>query len=39
MRATADPLVRQFVNGEADGPVRFHYPAAAVAEDFGLKTR
>jgi phospholipid/cholesterol/gamma-HCH transport system ATP-binding protein len=38
MRATADPLVRQFVRGEADGPVRFHYAATPVAEDFGLIT-
>jgi phospholipid/cholesterol/gamma-HCH transport system ATP-binding protein len=36
MRATSDPLVRQFVRGEADGPVRFHYAATPVAEDFGL---
>ena len=39
MRATSDPLVRQFVRGEADGPVRFHYAATPVAEDFGLVTR
>jgi phospholipid/cholesterol/gamma-HCH transport system ATP-binding protein len=39
MRATADPLVRQFVQGEPDGPVRFHYPAAPVAEDLGLAGR
>ncbi|MDN3921111.1 ABC transporter ATP-binding protein [Roseateles violae] len=31
-----DPLVRQFVNAQADGPVRFHQPAAPVAGDFGL---
>ncbi|WP_119156800.1 ABC transporter ATP-binding protein [Caldimonas tepidiphila] len=34
MRATDDPLVRQFVDAQADGPVRFHYPAADVANDF-----
>ncbi|UZG45064.1 ABC transporter ATP-binding protein [Caldimonas thermodepolymerans] len=34
MRASTDPLVRQFVDAQADGPVRFHYPAAPVAEDF-----
>jgi phospholipid/cholesterol/gamma-HCH transport system ATP-binding protein len=34
MRASSDPLVRQFVDAEPDGPVRFHYPAAPVAEDF-----
>ncbi|MBL0728069.1 ABC transporter ATP-binding protein [Piscinibacter sp. HJYY11] len=39
MRASDDPLVRQFVGGHADGPVRFHYPAAPVAEDFGLGRR
>jgi phospholipid/cholesterol/gamma-HCH transport system ATP-binding protein len=39
MRATADPLVRQFVRGEADGLVHFHYAASPVAEDFGLITR
>jgi phospholipid/cholesterol/gamma-HCH transport system ATP-binding protein len=38
MRATADPLVRQFVEGAPDGPVRFHYAATPVAEDFGLVT-
>jgi phospholipid/cholesterol/gamma-HCH transport system ATP-binding protein len=36
MRATDDPLVRQFVDAEGDGPVRFHYPATDVAEDFRL---
>lgn len=36
MRASDDPLVRQFVGGLADGPVRFHYPAVPVAEDFGV---
>jgi phospholipid/cholesterol/gamma-HCH transport system ATP-binding protein len=27
VRASTDPFVRQFVDGEAVGPVRFHYPA------------
>jgi phospholipid/cholesterol/gamma-HCH transport system ATP-binding protein len=27
VRASADVFVRQFVDGEADGPVPFHYPA------------
>jgi phospholipid/cholesterol/gamma-HCH transport system ATP-binding protein len=36
MRASEDPLVRQFVAGQADGPVHFHYPAVPVAEDFGV---
>jgi phospholipid/cholesterol/gamma-HCH transport system ATP-binding protein len=37
LRRTDDPLVRQFVDAAPDGPVRFHYPAAAVGEDFGLR--
>jgi phospholipid/cholesterol/gamma-HCH transport system ATP-binding protein len=32
VRHTADPFVRQFVDGEPDGPVPFHYPARAYAE-------
>ncbi|KQU67014.1 MULTISPECIES: ABC transporter ATP-binding protein [unclassified Rhizobacter] len=35
MRASDDPLVQQFVNAQTDGPVRFHYPAVSVEEDFG----
>jgi phospholipid/cholesterol/gamma-HCH transport system ATP-binding protein len=27
VRASTDPFVRQFVDGESDGPVPFHYPA------------
>ena len=30
-----DPEVRQFIRGEPDGPVRFHYPAPPLAEDLG----
>ena len=37
LRRTDDPLVRQFVDAAPDGPVRFHYPAAPVGEDFGLR--
>ncbi len=33
---STDPEVRQFVRGEPDGPVKFHYPARDIAEDFGL---
>ncbi|MBV8379881.1 MAG: ABC transporter ATP-binding protein [Paucibacter sp.] len=36
LRASSDPLVRQFVGAEPEGPVRFHQPAAPVAEDFGV---
>jgi len=35
VRNSADPLVRQFVHAQADGPVRFHYPGPTVAQDFG----
>lgn len=31
-----EPEVRQFIRGEPDGPVRFHYPAKPLAEDFGV---
>jgi phospholipid/cholesterol/gamma-HCH transport system ATP-binding protein len=37
MRESDDPLVRQFVDGAPDGPVRFHYPAATVEQDFGVR--
>jgi phospholipid/cholesterol/gamma-HCH transport system ATP-binding protein len=30
------PYVKQFVHGETDGPVPFHYPAAPYAADVGL---
>jgi phospholipid/cholesterol/gamma-HCH transport system ATP-binding protein len=33
VRASGDPFVRQFVDGEADGPVPFHYPARPYEED------
>jgi phospholipid/cholesterol/gamma-HCH transport system ATP-binding protein len=36
LKASTDPLVRQFVNAEPDGPVRFHQPAPPVNADFGL---
>jgi len=36
LRASADPEVRQFIGGEPDGPVRFHYPAPPLAADLGL---
>ena len=37
LMASAEPEVRQFVRGEPDGPVKFHYPAPPVAVDFGLE--
>jgi len=36
LRRSEDPLVRQFVGAQPDGPVRFHQPAVSVAEDFGV---
>ncbi|MDY0744331.1 ABC transporter ATP-binding protein [Paucibacter sp. R3-3] len=36
LRRSTDPLVRQFVGAEPDGPVRFHQPALPVGEDFGV---
>ena len=34
---STDPEVRQFVRGEPDGPVKFHYPAPSLAQDFDVK--
>jgi phospholipid/cholesterol/gamma-HCH transport system ATP-binding protein len=34
VRASSDPFVRQFVDGEPDGPVPFHYPAKPLAKEF-----
>jgi phospholipid/cholesterol/gamma-HCH transport system ATP-binding protein len=34
IKASNDPFVKQFVNGEPDGPVRFHYPAKPLVEEF-----
>jgi len=31
--ASSDPFVRQFVDGEPDGPVSFHYPAPPYREE------
>ncbi|HRE18208.1 MAG TPA: ABC transporter ATP-binding protein [Rhodocyclaceae bacterium] len=34
IRASDDPFVHQFVHAEADGPVRFHYPAPSLVQEF-----
>ncbi len=39
LMASQDPETRQFVRGEPDGPVKFHYPAPDIATDFGLGAR
>jgi phospholipid/cholesterol/gamma-HCH transport system ATP-binding protein len=36
LNASKDPRVRQFIRGEPDGPVPFHYPALPFAQDLGL---
>ena len=36
VRASSDPMVVQYLNARPDGPVRFHFPGAAVEQDFGL---
>lgn len=37
LSASEDPLVKQFVHAEADGPVRFHQPAVDAGVDFGVR--
>jgi phospholipid/cholesterol/gamma-HCH transport system ATP-binding protein len=32
---STDPLVYQYVNALSEGPVRFHFPAVTVEDDFG----
>jgi phospholipid/cholesterol/gamma-HCH transport system ATP-binding protein len=39
LMASTDAEVRQFVRGEPDGPVKFHYPAPAIDADFGVGAR
>ena len=36
VRHSADPLIHQFVNALAEGPVKFHYPGVDVATEFGV---
>jgi phospholipid/cholesterol/gamma-HCH transport system ATP-binding protein len=36
LRTSDDAEVRQFIRGEPDGPVRFHYPARPLAEDLDV---
>jgi len=36
LRNSADPFVRQFTDGETDGPVPFHYPAAPYERDLDV---
>ncbi len=39
VRASDDPFVRQFVDGEPDGPVPFHFRARPLAEEFATHAR
>ena len=36
LQAAEDPEVRQFIRGEPDGPVPFHYPAVPIAQDLAI---
>jgi phospholipid/cholesterol/gamma-HCH transport system ATP-binding protein len=38
LKTSEHPEVRQFIRGEPDGPVRFHYPAKTLAEDMELRS-
>jgi phospholipid/cholesterol/gamma-HCH transport system ATP-binding protein len=37
--ASDDPLVRQFVHAQPEGPVHFHYPGPSVDQDFSAGLR
>ena len=37
VRASTTPFVHQFVHGEIDGPVPFHYPVQAYQQDLNLE--
>jgi phospholipid/cholesterol/gamma-HCH transport system ATP-binding protein len=38
IRRSQAPFVHQFVWGEIDGPMPFHYPGMAIGDDFGVRT-
>lgn len=37
VKRSTDPLVQQFVQAQAEGPVHFHYPGPSVEQDFGVE--
>ena len=38
MRASTDPTVRQFLDGDIDGPVAFHHASRrSLAQDLGIE--
>jgi len=39
LQASDDPYLRQFLKGEEQGPVAFHYPAPDIAQAFSLEGR
>ena len=39
VKASADPFVHQFIRGQPDGPVPFHYPADSYVSDLELEIR
>ena len=39
IRSSTDPFVHQFVYGEADGPVHFHYPATPFKDELMRENR
>ena len=38
IRASDKPFVRQFVHGEMDGPVPFHYPAKDYSQELNVRS-
>lgn len=38
VRESTETRARQFLDGQPDGPVAFHYPAPSLAQDLGLQT-
>ncbi len=38
IRASGEAFVRQFVYGEMDGPIPFHYPAGDFRQSLNLRT-
>jgi phospholipid/cholesterol/gamma-HCH transport system ATP-binding protein len=37
IRASDKPFVHQFIHGEMDGPVPFHYPSGSYMQDLGVR--
>ncbi|MEW6688153.1 MAG: ABC transporter ATP-binding protein, partial [Pseudomonadota bacterium] len=38
LRRSREPFVSQFVHGETDGPIPFHYPAPGYEADLAMRT-